>query len=249
MSYTNETTHYHIPKPLGTDLTTPMDYNDAADAIDTAVWGAVQDAAQATSDAADAKLTATGAAEDVAELEGTVTTLSGTVGAQGEAITGLTNEVGDVRTDLSDAICAVKEATATASYQHLIGEYFWYNDTLYRATAGIAIGDTIVPNTNCVATNVVIEVYDKPAFIDTSNRIARINTQGGSWVATRNCWAIAMFKATDATNAYVTLNGLEIASTAGTDFETITFPVKLGQTVATRADHGEYLVDCYGMLF
>lgn len=159
MSYTNETTHYHIPKPLGTDLTTPMDYNDAADAIDTAVWGAVQDAARATSDASDAKTTANGAAGDVAELSGTVTELSGTVGAQGDAITGLTNEVGDVRTDLSDAICAIKEASATASYAHAVGSFFWYNDTLYRTTQAITIGATIVPNTNCVTTNVTTELF------------------------------------------------------------------------------------------
>ena len=165
MSYTNETTHYHIPKPLGTDLTTPMDYNNAADAIDTAVWGAVQDAAQATSDASDAKTTANGAASDVSTLSGTVTTLSGTVSAQGEAITGLTNAVADVRTDLSDAICAVKEATATAAYAHKVGEYFWYNDTLYRATQAITIGATIVPNTNCVTVTVADEITEKSVSV------------------------------------------------------------------------------------
>ena len=52
--YTNQTTHYEIPLPLGTDLTTPMDYNESMQAIDTAVWGATQDAATATSDAANA---------------------------------------------------------------------------------------------------------------------------------------------------------------------------------------------------
>ena len=158
MSYTNETTHYHIPKPLGTDLTTPMDYNDAADAIDTAVWGAVQDAAQATSDASDAKTTANSAAGAVTTLEGTVTTLEGTVGTQGTAITNLGTEVSDVRTDLSDAICAVKEASATAAYAHAVGTYFWYNDTLYKTTQAIATGATIVPNTNCVTTNVTTEI-------------------------------------------------------------------------------------------
>lgn len=158
MSYTNETTHYGIPKPLGTDLTTPMDYNNAADAIDTAVWGAVQDAAQATSDAADAKTTANNAAGAVTTLEGTVTTLEGTVGTQGTAITNLGTEVSDVRADLSDAICAVKEPTATAAYAHAIGDYFWYNDTLYRTTSTIAVGDTIVPNTNCETVTITSEM-------------------------------------------------------------------------------------------
>ena len=44
MSYTNETTHYGIPLPLGSDLTTPMDYNESMQAVDTALFGAVSDA-------------------------------------------------------------------------------------------------------------------------------------------------------------------------------------------------------------
>ena len=38
--YTNETTHYGIPLPLGSDLTTPMDYNEAFQKIDNAVFNA-----------------------------------------------------------------------------------------------------------------------------------------------------------------------------------------------------------------
>ena len=158
MSYTNETTHYGIPKPLGTDLTTPMDYNQAADAIDAAVWGAVQDAATAVSDAASAVSTAGSAASDVSAMGTRVTTLEGTVATQGTAITGLTGDVADVRADITDNICAVKEATATAAYAHAIGSYFYYNDILYRTTTAIAVGDTIVPNTNCTAVTVATEM-------------------------------------------------------------------------------------------
>ena len=158
MSFTNETTHYGIPLPLGTDLTTPMDYNTSMEAVDTALFGAVSDAATATQDAADAKSTAQGAAGDVTTLTGRVAEVEGTVTTQGQAITGLQNAVIDVRTDLSDAITAVKEPSATASYAHAVGSLFWYNDTLYRTTSAIAVGDTIVPDTNCTTTNVATEL-------------------------------------------------------------------------------------------
>ena len=179
MSYTNETTHYGIPKPLGTDLTTPMDYNQAADAIDTAVWGAVQDSATAVSDAASAVSTAEGAASDVSALGIRVTTLEGTVTTQGTAITGLSSDIADVRADVTDNICAVKEATAAATYAHAVGTYFYYNDILYKTTTAIAIGDTIVPNTNCAAVTIATEIYKKydinTAFdVDSTKQLADV---------------------------------------------------------------------------
>lgn len=61
MGYTNETTHYGIPLPLGSDLTTPMDYNNAAEAIDTAVFEAVSNSSGAVDTAAEAVQTANAA--------------------------------------------------------------------------------------------------------------------------------------------------------------------------------------------
>ena len=52
MSYTNETTHFGIPLPLGSDLTTPMDYNEAFEAVDGALFGAQGDASTANENAA-----------------------------------------------------------------------------------------------------------------------------------------------------------------------------------------------------
>lgn len=158
MSYTNETTHFGIPLPLGSDLTTPMDYNTAAEAVDAALWQAGQDASTASSEAAGAVETANATAE---ALE----TLSGTVGTQGSAIstlqarmTGAENEISDVRSDLEDMITAFNEPTATSTHNYSIDDYFIYNDVLYKATAAINIGDTIVPNSNCSATNVMTEM-------------------------------------------------------------------------------------------
>ena len=56
-----------------------------------------------------------------------------------------------------DAV-APTEASSTASAAHATGSYFFYNGVLYQATADIASGGTITPNTNCVAVNVGGEV-------------------------------------------------------------------------------------------
>ena len=53
------------------------------------------------------------------------------------------------------------EASATSAHAYAVGEHFIYNDTLYRATAAISIGDTITPDTNCVATTVAGELEGK----------------------------------------------------------------------------------------
>ena len=61
----------------------------------------------------------------------------------------------------TDAVAMIEpseEASATSAHAYAVGEHFIYNNTLYRATAAIAIGDTITPGTNCVATNVMTEV-------------------------------------------------------------------------------------------
>lgn len=178
MSFTNETTHYGIPLPLGSDLTTPMDYNTSMQAVDTALFGAVGDAATATQDAADAKSTAQGAAGDVVTLTGRLGDDEATIASQGQAITGLQNGVADVRADLSDAICAIKEPTATATYAHAVGAYFWYNDTLYITTVAIEVGDTIVPNTNCETTNITAELLkiDIPDISTLQTRVGALET-------------------------------------------------------------------------
>lgn len=79
--YTNETTHYGIPKPLGTDLTVPMDYNDAADAIDQALFDASTNATEAVTAAANAVDAATDAVEEVGSLGTEVNNLKGRTSA------------------------------------------------------------------------------------------------------------------------------------------------------------------------
>lgn len=159
MSYTNETTHYGIPLPLGTDKTTPMDYNTGMQAVDTALFGAKSDSDSALRKAQQVEEGLSQTDGNVTALGGRVTTLEGTSVTQGNAIQQNAQDIADVRSDALDMIEAKDEGTAqVASVPVNKGEYFRYNDVLYIATKNIAVGATIVPNTNCRATNVGTEL-------------------------------------------------------------------------------------------
>ena len=159
MSYANGTQFYNLPQTVGTDKRDWFDTNGAFAAVDAALHAAV------TGQAADAEAISTintslaAAESDIASLQTASTTqaseisaLQATVASQGTAIT-------DVRQDAEDMISAFNEGAASVStHAYAIGDYFIYNDVLYKATAAIAIGDTIVPNTNCSATNVSSEI-------------------------------------------------------------------------------------------
>jgi len=56
--------------------------------------------------------------------------------------------------------------------------YFRYNDILYKTTAVINVGETIVPNTNCAATNIATELEAGGANTDASN-VTYDNTDSG----------------------------------------------------------------------
>ena len=69
------------------------------------------------------------------------------------------------KSDQTRAMIAPAEASATAAAAHASGSYFTYNNLLYRATAAIAVGDTITPGTNCTAVSMGGDVTDlKSAF-------------------------------------------------------------------------------------
>lgn len=167
MSYANGTQFYNLPQTVGTDKRDWFDTNGAFAAVDAALHAA------ATGQAADAEAISTintslaAAESDIAALQTASTTqasdisaLQATVATQGTAIT-------DVRQDAEDMISAFNEGAASVStHAYAIGDYFIYNDVLYKATAAIAIGDTIVPNTNCSATNVTSEIKVINADID-----------------------------------------------------------------------------------
>lgn len=158
MGYSNETTHYGIPLPTGSDLTTPMDYNEAMTDVDVAVFEAKTDSDSALTKAGQLEVALGQTNDAVSGIDGRLTEAEGTISSQGLAITNLRNDVGDLGRDVEDAMCSVVEETATAEYVHEVGDYFWYNNTLYITTAYIDIGNQIVPNTNCNTVTIATEL-------------------------------------------------------------------------------------------
>lgn len=164
MSYATGTTHYNLPITVGSDKRDWGDTNQAFQNVDAALYQASEDATSAGSGVTaldtqingvggiDARLTQ--AEHDIDDVEGDVSTLQGTV-------SGHTTQIADVRQDAEDMIVAVEITAAQmedAPVALTVGKYFRYNDVLYRVTVDIAVHDVIVPNTNCVATNVATEL-------------------------------------------------------------------------------------------
>lgn len=161
MAYVNGTTHYNLPQTVGTDKRDWADTNEAFAAVDAALYSATEDVADAQTEINGLKERMTTAegnittnTNDISALDGRLTTAEGT-------ITQHTAQIADVRQDTEDMICAYNEASATSTHAYAVGDYFIYNDVLYRAIQAIAIGDTIVPDTNCTTTNVASELLTK----------------------------------------------------------------------------------------
>lgn len=171
MSYANGTTHYNLPQTVGTDKRDWFDTNQAFADVDAALYGAVQQSAS-TAESVTALTTRVGTVESsVATIQTSQSTDEANIAALQTLTSQHTTQIADVKADALDMICAVDEGTAqVASVKVDEGEYFRYNDVLYIATANIAVGDTIVPNTNCRATNVATEL-EAIEDVDISSKI------------------------------------------------------------------------------
>lgn len=159
MSYANGTQFYNLPQTVGTDKRDWFDTNQAFADVDAALHTAV------TGQAADAEAISTINAKllddeaDIAALQTTSGTHTTQIATLQTTVNSQASQIADVRQDSEDMICAYNEGAAeTSTHAYEIGDYFIYNDVLYKATAAIAIGDTIVPNTNCSATNATTEI-------------------------------------------------------------------------------------------
>ena len=92
---------------------------------------------------------------------------TGRVNAETGRVNAETARVSEFNTIRANAQAALSyigpsESTSTASAAHAEGTYFTYNGKLYKATAAIAVGDTIADGTNCtqVPGGAMGEVYD-----------------------------------------------------------------------------------------
>ena len=69
----------------------------------------------------------------------------------------------DTRVDLVESSVADVETSSTASKAYAIGESFYYNDVLFKATAAISQGGTITPGTNCTPEKIIEKIDDLAA--------------------------------------------------------------------------------------
>lgn len=210
MGYTNETTHYGLPLPLGSDLTTPMDYNTSLQAVDTALFGAVSDCSSMDSrlDTAEGNIsTLDGQLNGAGGIDARLTTAEGKVSTLEGASTQQALDIADVRADGQDMICAYKEADAQSDHAYAVGDFFIYNDVLYKATETIEIGDTIVPDTNCTTSNVSNELIQIKSDLTGIETAISTTTSDVSLSITK-----------DSGNIFVKKNGKVVTLTSGFSF-------------------------------
>lgn len=131
MAYSNQTPNYGLPLPVGTDKSSWLDTNTAFQAVDTALKGAVDG----------------------------VAALSGTTGGISEALTGLTNRVDGIDTDITQLKNAdgtivgnfgTVETGQVSAHEYAAGDMFVWLNVIRKATVAIHVGDQFVNGTNCV---------------------------------------------------------------------------------------------------
>lgn len=175
MSYTNETTYYGWPLPNGSDKSTWTDDNAAKQRVDSDLHSAVEMSTAASEDIVAIKATVANLLAADIQFQSDLDTANGKIDALQDKETLQDGEIAAVRADAEDMITAYNEPTATSTHAYTAGDYFIYNDVLYRATSSIAIGDTIVPDSNCATTNVASELSQITSVL--SNKQKTITTE------------------------------------------------------------------------
>ena len=140
--YTNETVHFGIPLPLGSDLTTPMDYNTAAAAVDAALFEAQTNASQAASDAYNAVDTANDAASAVGDLGGDLNTLTGRVTALEQSDVIQDNKIDNLEIKVPTKFDSVGVADAYLNgLTYAIGDVVTYNGQRYVCNTAVTAAE------------------------------------------------------------------------------------------------------------
>lgn len=154
MSYSGQTTHYGIPLPTSSDLVNLLDWNQSSEDIDTALYGAAQSAESAGTEIVGIKATLVQLANADVQFQSDLNAVDGRVTSLEQTSGNIEEDVEDV----ADMITAKEVPTAQSDQRILVDEWFRYNGVLYVCTVQIEIGDTIVPNVNCRATNIESEM-------------------------------------------------------------------------------------------
>lgn len=154
MSYVTGTAHYNLPQTVGTDKRDWSDTNKAFADVDAALYGATNDLSDVTSRTEVLEGENVTNKQDIAKNTSDITSLEGRMTAVEHVANDANNGLADVRQDAQDMITSYNETSATSKHDYEVGQFFIYNDVLYKATQKITAGNTIIPNTNCSATNV-----------------------------------------------------------------------------------------------
>lgn len=245
MAYTTGTTHYNLPQTVGTDKRDWADTNQAFADVDAALYGAVSDVATAGDDITSLKSRMTTAEGNILTNTGDISALDTRLTTAEGSITTQAGQIADVRSDCEDMICAYNEPTATSTHAYAIGDYFIYNDVLYRAIQVIAIGDTIVPDTNCTTTNVTSDMleYRKQLVASvTSNGTQDYKTLLGALYSSINSTDDFVIKLTtlDGTKVEYILNRSDDTGYYFTVVYTLTFLTMQTAVVAPSVDNTKF---------
>lgn len=208
--YANGTPHYNLPQTVGTDKRDWADTNQAFADVDADLHTAVETASSAAGSVAGLAVTVAHLGDAQITFQHDLDDLELTVGQQGNAITANANRIEEVEDDALDMICAVDEGTAqVATVAVAEGKYFRYNNVMYQATTNIAIGDTIVPNTNCRATNVATELEN----ITPGGEVIDVTARAGVAENATHIGTMANLQTTDKTSLVAAIN--EVLSQIG----------------------------------
>lgn len=165
MSYSNGTAHYNLPQTVGSDKRDWFDTNEAFRELDSAVASAVAgvEGVSGSVETLTSDVNALGervsiAEENIGTLGAGLSTTNEQLASATSALNGLATTVNENKTDIEDMIESNNEPSATSAHSYNIGDYFIFNDTLYKCTVTIHVGDTIVPNVNCSTTDVMSRV-------------------------------------------------------------------------------------------
>lgn len=142
MSFTNSTTHYGFPLALGTDLTVPMDYNQAMNDIDEHLFNAETDAETAATAAANAVETANGAAADVADLGTTVNAHDGRLTSLEQHDIVQDNKIDAAETAIDNKFDSVGVADAYLNgLTYAVGDVVTYNGQRYKCITAVTAAE------------------------------------------------------------------------------------------------------------
>ena len=154
MSYENGTIHYNLPQTVNDDKRDWFDTNEAFADIDSALHTAVQTCEANAEQITIANSAISALDTRVSTTEDDIVDIKASDDSQNESIATINTKVANNFQDLLDMICAYQEETAVVQKNggYHVGDYFIYNETLWKATSTMSKGTQIIPSTNCINT-------------------------------------------------------------------------------------------------